>query len=303
MPVAEPAVTELELPNPLGSDTRRPFRLCLNTSTLRGYGLGLLELVDIAAAAGFEAVEPWIDELERYQAEGGRLGDLRNKINDLGLTFESAIGFFNWIDNDPDVRRAGLEDAKQAMALVSGCGGRKIAAPPWGAHGPDAPRIDLDAVAERYRTLLESTDSSGVTPMLELWGFSANLSRLGEVLHVVAETAHPGASVLADVYHLYKGGSPAEAIRFLAGPSTGLFHINDYPGIAPAKIQDSDRVFPGDGTAPLDSLLQTLAGNGYRGAVSLELFNEQYWKDNPLSVARTGRIKTEQAIDRALAWM
>jgi 2-keto-myo-inositol isomerase len=302
MPVTAPSITELELPDPLGTHSRRPFRLCLNTSTLRGYGLGLPELVDIAAAAGYESLEPWIEEMQRYEAEGGRLEDLRSKMNDLGLSFESAIGFFNWIDNDPKVRAAGIASARQDMSLVARCGGNKIAAPPWGAHAPDAPRIELSAIADRYRELLESTAESHVAPMLELWGFSTNLSRLGEVLNVVAETAHPGASVLADVYHLYKGGSPSDGIRFLAGSATGLFHINDYPGIAPARIQDADRVYPGDGIAPLDSLLQTLVGNGYRGALSLELFNERYWNDDPLTVARTGRIKLEQAIDRALGW-
>ena len=302
MAVATPELVELELPDPLGSGAPRPFRLCLNTSTLRGFGLGLSELVDIAAAAGYESIEPWISEIEQFATQGGRLADLRSKMDDIGLRCESAIGFFNWIDDDPAVRAAGIEDAKRAMGLVAGLGGRRIAAPPWGCHGPEAPRLDLDAVAERYTTLLESTAPTGVVPMLELWGFSSNLYTLGQALHVLAQTPHAGSSLLADVYHLYKGGSPVEGLRYLSGSALGLFHINDYPGIPAHRIQDSDRVYPGDGVAPLDDILRTLVTNGYRGALSLELFNEEYWRQDPMSVARTGRIKVEQAVDRALGW-
>ena len=41
-----------------------PFGYCLNTSTLQGQKLDLVQLVDIAAQAGYQAIEPWVRELE-----------------------------------------------------------------------------------------------------------------------------------------------------------------------------------------------------------------------------------------------
>ena len=126
--------------------------------------------------------------------------------------------------------------------------------------------------------------------MLELWGFSQSLSRLSEVLYVVAETAHLGACVLLDSYHLYKGGSGFGGIRLLNGDVLPVFHINDYPA-SPAReqIDDADRVYPGDGVAPLGDLMRTLDAIGFRGFLSVELFNLEYWKQPPGEVARRWR--------------
>ena len=57
-----------------------------------------------------------------------------------------------------------------------------------------------------------------------------------------------------------------------------VFHINDYPAKPERKeITDAHRVFPGDGVAPLDVLFRTLTDIGFRGMLSLELFNREYW--------------------------
>ncbi|HEX6986913.1 MAG TPA: sugar phosphate isomerase/epimerase, partial [Planctomycetaceae bacterium] len=42
-------------------------RYCLNTSTVRGQKLDLPALVDLAAAAGYDGIEPWINEITAYQ--------------------------------------------------------------------------------------------------------------------------------------------------------------------------------------------------------------------------------------------
>ena len=68
-------------------------------------------------------------------------------------------------------------------------------------------------------------------------------------------------------------------------------HINDYPRIDPSKINDSDRVYPGDGIAPLKQLFATLRTTDYSGFISLELFNRDYWKQDPHKVAMAGLSK------------
>src|SRR6185503_16082934 len=87
-----------------------PFKYCLNTSTLRGQKLPIMELVEVAAKAGFHALEPWIFELEMHKS-AAPLKDLGKKIADLGLTVESAIGFAPWIVDDErsEERRVGKE--------------------------------------------------------------------------------------------------------------------------------------------------------------------------------------------------
>ena len=287
------------LPDVLEHGASEPFRYCLNTSTLRGQKLSLPELVDVAAGAGFEAIEPWIDEIEGFDASGGDLRDLRARIADLGLTVEGGIGFFEWIVDDPDRRADGLKAARQAMGLLAKLGGTRIAAPPFGAHAHGSPLLDPDAVAERYRALLAVGDDVGVVPQIEIWGGSANLSRLGDAARAAIDSAHPDACILADVYHLYKGGSPREGLRLLSARALPLLHVNDYPEIPRAEITDADRVFPGDGVAPLTSILRDLRSMGFSGFLSLELFNPEYYEWEPLRVARTGMEKLREVVKRS----
>lgn len=279
---------------------KEPFSYCLNTSTL-GFGrLDPVEQVEIAAKAGYQALEPWIRDLDAYAQKGGSLRDLGQRIKDHGLTVESAIGFAEWILDDDARRKSGLEQARRDMDLVRQIGGNRMAAPPAGAQNQPGP--SLPKIAERYRALLELGDQTGVVPQLELWGFSRTLSRLSEVLYVAVESSHPKACILLDVYHLYKGGTDVSSLRWLNGTTMSVLHFNDYPADPPrSQITDAQRIYPGDGVAPLKDILRTLRDVGFRGCLSLELFNRDYWKQDPLTVARTGLEKMKAAVRDALS--
>lgn len=277
-----------------------PFRFSLNTATIRGQKLLVPQQVRIAAEAGYDAIEPWLRDLEEFAQSGGNLDDVRKQIADAGLTVESAIGFPSWCVDDDAARNRGLDQLKRDMELVLRIGGRRMAAPPAGAHATAG--IDLRKIGERYRAVLEIGRQMGVVAQLEIWGGSKTLSRLSEAMFVAAEAAHPDACLLLDAYHLYKGGSDFAALRLLNGAAMHTFHINDYPAQPPReKIGDADRVFPGDGIAPLETLIPDLYRSGFRGGLSLELFNRDYWQRDVLDVARTGLEKTKAVVAKALA--
>jgi sugar phosphate isomerase/epimerase len=278
----------------------KPFGFCLNMSTIREQKLTVPEQVDVAAAAGYDAIEPWLGELHRFVEQGGKAADLRKRISDHGLTVESAIGFAEWIVDDDARRKLGLENAKRDMELLREIGGKRIAAPPAGAT--KQPDLNLHRAAERYHALLEIGRQCGVTPQLELWGFSQSLSRLGEVLFVASECGHPDACILPDVYHIYKGGSSFAGLRLINGRAIHVFHMNDYPRQPDRdKISDADRVYPGDGIAPLSDILRDLRAGGFQGTLSLELFNREYWRQDAAVVARTGLEKMRAAVEKILA--
>jgi len=276
-----------------------PFRFGLNTSTLRGQKLPIAELVELVAKAGFQAIEPWISELEDHVHRGGSLKDLGKKIRDLGLTVESSIGFAEWIVDDDARREKGLEHAKRDMDLVAQVGGLRMAAPPAGAT--DVAHLDPARIAERYRKLLDFGEQVGVVPEVEVWGFSKTLTRLSDAAEVALMVGHPKACVLPDIYHLYKGGSPFAGLRLLSGQAMHVIHTNDYPANPPREtIKDSDRVFPGDGVAPLAVIFRDLRDAGFRGTLSIELFNPTYWQQDPHTVARTALAKTRSIVADAL---
>jgi 2-keto-myo-inositol isomerase len=185
------------------------------------------------------------------------------------------------------------------MDLVARLGGTRIAAPPAGINR--TPGVDLSKVAERYRALLELGREMGVIPQLEIWGSAQTLGTVGEAAMVGCQANHADACLLLDAFHMYRGGSGFEGLKLLNGAAMHVFHVNDYPADPPREeINDSYRVYPGDGVCPLTSILQTLHATGFRGMLSLEVFNRDYWKQDPVAVAKTGLEKTRAVVRKAL---
>ncbi len=294
--LSAPVATAQETEKSTAAVKRPKFRYCLNTSTINGGEVPIREQLKIAAEAGYVAVEPWLRDIEKFVSSGGKIGDLAKEISDLGLGVDSAIAFGAWIVDDQAARTAGLEQCKRDMEVVRSLGGRRIAAPPSGAT--KEPKLNLDAAADRYRRLLEVGEQCEVTPQVELWGFSHNLSTLAEVLYVAAAANHPNACVLLDIYHLYKGGCDFNNIGLVPATKLHCLHMNDYPNTPPrAEIADKDRVYTGDGVAPISKIIDTLIAGGFAGTLSLELFNREHWKLPPAQVAKTGLEKMKAAVE------
>jgi sugar phosphate isomerase/epimerase len=73
--------------------------------------------------------------------------------------------------------------------------------------------------------------------------------------------------------------------------------MNDFPGSKPREEQnDADRVYPGVGVAPLKQIMTDLKAAGGTTVLSLELFNREYWEEDPLTVASTGLQKMKEAV-------
>ena len=260
-----------------------------------GERLPIDRVIELAAKAGYDAIEPWIDELKSYVSAGGKLRDLHKQIQDHGMTVESGIGFAAWIVDDPEARKKGLEEAKQDMDLLKQIGGIRLAAPPMGAT--EIANFDLHKAAERYRTLLELGDEMEVVPMAEVWGFSKTLTTLGETAQVALNADHPKACILPDIYHLYKGGSGYHGVKMMSAAAVHVFHVNDAPAnFTRETVTDADRVFPGDGVAPIAQVLRDLQAIDFKGVLSLELFNKTYWEADPLQTAKTGLEKIKNIV-------
>ncbi|MEO6287809.1 MAG: sugar phosphate isomerase/epimerase family protein [Dyadobacter sp.] len=279
------------------SKTKNPsFIYSLNMSTLRGHKLGFRKELEVAAKAGYGSVEIWINTLQDYLKTGGTLAEAKRIIGDLGIKVEDAIGFATWIVDDETARAKALDQLKMEMEQLAQIGCPRVAAPPMGAT--TGASLDLAKVAERYRTILELGDKTGVVPHLELWGFSKNLSRVGEILYVAVESGHPSARVLMDVYHLHKGGSGMDAVKDVGKPLVEIFHVNDYPATPPKEtITDADRVYAGDGVAPLKDLLISLKNPEKPVILSFEVFNKDYYAQDPLLVAKTGLAKMKKVTE------
>ncbi|WP_194776979.1 sugar phosphate isomerase/epimerase family protein [Pararhodonellum marinum] len=281
---------QLKAETPKAADT---FRFCLNTSTISGQNLGMEKNIEVAARAGYEGIELWIRDILAYLENGKSTNQLKKHLSDAGLTFENAIGFAPWMVDEDEKRKAGFVQMKEEMELLAALGCKRVAAPAAGVTGT----LDLFEAGGRYRDLLQLGRETGVMPQLEFWGAFPYFHHLGQALMVAAVSDDADARILADVYHLYRGNSGFEGLKMLQGKSVEIFHMNDYVMDIPReKQEDKDRVYPGDGAAPLQQILTDLKNMGGEKVLSLELFNRDYWKLDALEVAKTGLDKMRGAV-------
>jgi sugar phosphate isomerase/epimerase len=276
------------------SPVRTPaFTYCLNMATIRGHKLGFVRELEVASKAGFRAVEIWMESLQAFLDGGGTLAEAKKRMSDLGITAENAIGFAEWIVDDDQRRNKAKEQIRREMDQLAAIGCKRIAAPPMGATQEAG--LSLQKAGERYRDLLNIGQQTGVVPHLELWGFSKNLGRLSEVMYVAVESGHPQARVLLDIYHLYKGGSAVETLPLVHPLATDILHMNDYTAsMSPGAITDADRIFPGEGVAPTRRVLQALRSPDRPLILSVEVFNKQYYAQDPNTVAATALSRLKQ---------
>ena len=271
------------------------FTLCLNMATIRGHHLGFVKELETASAAGYSSVEIWMDSLQGYLTNGGTVNDVKKRLDGLGLKVENCICLDEWIVDDYKTREKALEQMKNEMGLLAEIGCKRIIATAMGAANDGMP---LNITAARYRTVIELGASFGVVPQLEMWGFTKNLSRVNEVLYIAMETGQPSAKILLDVFHLYRGNTPLDTLKLMNPIANDILHMNDYPATSNYElITDADRIYPGDGIAPLKKILQLLKRDDQPLVLSCELFNKTYYSQDALTVAKTSLSKMKEVVN------
>ena len=279
-----------------GRDAPASFLLGLNTSTIRGHKLSIVEEIAIAAKAGYRGMEPWVDELERYAASGVARGPgqavprrrhLRRERDRLLRVDRGRSG--------PAAEGAGSGQAEH------GAGRRRSAAsgwPPRRSGRPTDAMPDLLHVAERYRALLELGDQMGVVPQVEVWGFSRTLGRLGEAALVAMEAAprrglHPARRLSPLPRRLRSGRDQAAG-----APRDPRLPLQRLPGRSAPR--EADRRRPGLSRRRRRAARRRCSATwpmaGSRSCCRSSCSTGKYWTQDPLTVARTGFEKMKALV-------
>lgn len=272
-------------------DSKEHWRLALNTSTISPASLD--DKVTAAAKAGYDSIEMWASDLEKYEKDGKSLSDLGKRIKDLGLDVVNVIGLWNSMPTNEADKEKVNASIRIKFAHAQKVGARHIAALPT----PDRPDIDVLWAAKRYREILEMGKEFGIVPAIEFVGFYKGIHTLGQAAAIAIESDFPEACIVCDTFHLYRGGSTFKGVTCLRGAAFAVCHFNDVPpNPGQFELKDSDRIYPGDGILPLTQFLRDLWSIGFRGPLSLELFNRDEWKKDPYEVARIGLDKMRKVI-------
>ncbi|MEM6507365.1 MAG: sugar phosphate isomerase/epimerase [Planctomycetota bacterium] len=276
---------------------RSPWPICLDFATIRPSPT--IAKVRIAADAGYDAIEPWEGDLHKFEQEGGDLKELGKRIKDMGMFVPSVIGLWGAIPATREAFDKSLEATRRRMRQASDVGAEHIQVVPQ----PKRPWEDFDPkwAADRYRELIEiGINDYNIKPALVFVEFLPGVKRMGQAAAIAIDADHPEAKIIPDVFHMLIGDSGFNGLKHMNGDFFAIFQFNDAPkGMDVADMKDKDRVYPGDGTLPLTDILRDLKATGYTGAISLELYNPDYWEQDHLAVAKTGLEKTLAVIEQA----
>ena len=274
---------------------RSPWPICLDTATIRTAG-DLEKKVDIAIAAGFDAIEPWDSELKEFEDNGGDLKALGKKIRDHGLFVPSMIGLWGCIPENEEAFQKSLPETRNRLRMASEMGCEFVQAIP----NKVGENYNVKFVASCYRRLLEiGLKEYNITPAL-VFVEMFPLKTLGQATAVALDSNHPKAKVIPDIFHMYISEGGFSGIKQLNGDMFAIFQFNDAPkNMKLEDMKDKDRVYPGDGILPLEEILKDLKQIGFKRCISLELYNPNYHSQDPLEVAKTGLEKTLKVIENA----
>ena len=292
-----PAIAEIKQVEQMGKRYQNgasPWPICLDTSTIRP--ASLKDKVSIAAEAGFDGIEPWDSELEEFEKNGGNLKALGAEIKKLGLKVPSVIGLWNAIPGTMPEFELSLKETRRRMRMAHDIGAEHIQTIP----NTLPENYNQKWVAERYRDIIEiGMKEFNIKPALVFVKYFT-IKTLGQAVGIAMDANHPNALVIPDVYHMYISGGGFEGLKMLKGDAIAIFQFNDAPNTPAFKdLKDEHRVYPGDGILPLTSIFKDLKATGYKGFISLEMYNPNYYKEDLLQVAKTGLRKTLEVLKKA----
>src|SRR5712671_5606556 len=245
------------------------------------------------ARAGIRAVEPNLMKVREFaQKESPAVA--RRVLDDLGL---KAVSSSNQIGlPEPGEQRAqSLEQLKWKVELAQAIGADRIVAPSAGAG--TYTEDDYKRGADNLREAGEIAKPFGVSVMLEFARTSRFAACLPTALKVVRDANHSHVRVMMDTYHFWGGTSKFEDLELLRDGELHHLHFEDVPADPPREILGQpNRVWPGDGIAPLKRIVEVLKRKQYAGAASLEMFNPAIQAMDPYLVAMRARAAIEPLI-------
>ena len=256
---------------------------CINGATTMPYTLE--QDLEAAAKAGFDAVEIWSRKLDAYLVDHDA-AELKDLLDAHGLRAASLCpyGLVGFSDNRTQLRE--IERAAEVAAAID-CPVLLVCAdaPPVGMDRVEA--FDTMAVAARAYT--ERAAVHGVKIAIEPLGRHPFIPGPREALEVIERAGHDGLGLMMDFFHYYKSGVPLEDIRAIPTELLLIVHVNDCEDLPLAALTDQHRVYMGEGVIPLGQMLDALRSKGYPGALSVEIFREEYWAKDPVEISVAAR--------------
>ncbi|MEU0787046.1 TIM barrel protein [Streptomyces sp. NPDC006173] len=245
------------------------MRTSIATVSLSG---SLTEKLTAAARAGFDGVEIFENDL---LASPLTPEEIRDRTADLGLTIDLYQPMRD-VEALPEEEFArSLRRARHKFALMRRLGADTVLV--CSSVSPLA--VDDDALAaEQLHRLACLAEDFGIRVAYEALAWGRHVNTYDHAWSVVESAGHPALGTCLDSFHILARGSDPVGIEGIPGDRIFFLQLADAPLMAMDVLQWSRhyRCFPGQGGFDLSGLLTHVLRAGYRGPLSLEVFNDVF---------------------------
>jgi 2-keto-myo-inositol isomerase len=252
--------------------------------------------VEVAAQAGWNGLEVWAEKVDTYLKT--------HTIEELAALFKAhaiqplaldAIVFIAFRGAEYAQIQARCRELSH-IAKAIGCPTIVVVASPLPERS-----FTWSAVVEEYVTVLRDLAAiaaeDGIRLSFEFLGFGwCSVRTARAAFEIVQKVDRSNIGMTIDAAHFYAGGGLLRELEELDAAKIFAFHLNDLADLPKEAITDEARVMPGDGVIPLGEICVRLKQIGYNGHASVELFNQDYWAQDALSVSKKARQKAVQIL-------
>ncbi|MFE9684320.1 bifunctional sugar phosphate isomerase/epimerase/4-hydroxyphenylpyruvate dioxygenase family protein [Streptomyces sp. NPDC006285] len=245
------------------------MRTSIATVSLGG---GLTEKLTAAARAGFDGVEIFENDL---LASPLRPEEIRARCADLGLSIDLYQPMRDIEAVPGEEFEHNLRRAEHKFRLMERLGADTVLV--CSSVSPHA--VDDDALAAFHlRRLAELADGFGIRVAYEALAWGRHVSTYDHAWRIVEAAGHPALGTCLDSFHILARGSDPKGIEDIPGEKIFFLQLADAPLMAMDVLQWSRhyRCFPGQGGFDLAGLVGHVIRTGYRGPLSLEVFNDVF---------------------------
>lgn len=158
----------------------------------------------------------------------------------------------------------------------------------------------IDRMAQDFHDLGDLAARHGVRVGFEAlcWGRHVNDHR--DAWEVVRRADHSRVGLILDSFHTLARKIDPDTIRRIPGDKVFFVQLADAPAIDMDLLYWSRhfRNMPGEGDLDVAGFMRAVMATGYKGPLSLEIFNDQFRAGLPRLVARDGHRSLIQLMDR-----
>jgi len=261
-----------------------PDKLVFNTTNI--VSGGIREIVAAAVAGDYAGITIWPMDVERAQAEGLSLSDIKVLLDDHGLVVTDVDPLLGWCEEAmPGPGESMFELAPEDVFFEIG---EALGAESINVVQGFGSTLDLDRAAEKLAAICRRAGESGMRISFEFlpWSGVPNVTVCADLL---ARTGCDNAKIMFDSWHWFRGARDLEALRKIPGDLIGSTQWNDAPltpsDNLPVEAMQA-RLLPGEGDIPLVELVRTLDEIGSTAPVGVEVIHARHETMDPAEVGK-----------------